>query len=153
MGDELLVAVAERLTAVLRPGDSLARLSGDEFVVLCEDLDDPAEAEAIAARFDDALTRPFILSRREAELHGQHRYRLHRPRRGGRRSELIHDADLAMYRSKRRRSEPTTRCSICASCTSVEHQAGLAQGLSGAAERGEFDVAYQPIVGCRSTAG
>ena len=56
VGDELLVAVAERLTAVLRPGDTLARLSGDEFVILCEDLDDPAQADAIAVRFDAALT-------------------------------------------------------------------------------------------------
>jgi diguanylate cyclase (GGDEF)-like protein len=37
IGDELLQAVAERLTALLRPGDTLARLAGDEFVILCED--------------------------------------------------------------------------------------------------------------------
>ena len=39
VGDDLLVAVAERLTNLLRPGDTLARLSGDEFVILCDDLD------------------------------------------------------------------------------------------------------------------
>jgi diguanylate cyclase (GGDEF)-like protein len=47
-GDELLVAVAERLTGLLRPGDSLARLSGDEFVVLCEGLEDASRADPIA---------------------------------------------------------------------------------------------------------
>ena len=40
VGDELLIAVAGRLAGVLRPGDSLARMSGDEFVVLCEELAD-----------------------------------------------------------------------------------------------------------------
>ena len=39
VGDELLVAVAQRLTAALRPGDTLARLSGDEFVIICEHLE------------------------------------------------------------------------------------------------------------------
>jgi diguanylate cyclase (GGDEF)-like protein len=62
VGDELLVAVAERLTAVLRPGDSVARLNGDEFVVLCEDLRDPSDADEIAVRFDQALAQPFVLS-------------------------------------------------------------------------------------------
>ena len=68
VGDELLVAVAERLTAVLRPGDSLARLASDEFVVLCEDLDDPTRPTAIAARFDAALASPFSLADVELSL-------------------------------------------------------------------------------------
>ena len=49
VGDEFLVAVAQRLTGQLRPGDTLARLSGDEFVILCEDLDSRRSAAAIAA--------------------------------------------------------------------------------------------------------
>jgi diguanylate cyclase (GGDEF)-like protein len=70
VGDELLVAVGQRLSRVLRPGDSLARLSGDEFVVLCEDLDDPAQADGIAARFDAAPSRPFLLTGTELSVHG-----------------------------------------------------------------------------------
>jgi diguanylate cyclase (GGDEF)-like protein len=62
VGDELLVAVARRLTAILRPGDSLARLAGDEFVILCEDLDEPSQADPIAVRIGEEMTRPFALS-------------------------------------------------------------------------------------------
>lgn len=45
VGDELLIAVARRLTALIRPGDTLSRVSGDEFVILCEELREPADAE------------------------------------------------------------------------------------------------------------
>ena len=68
MGDQLLVAVGERLTRVLRPGDTLARLYGDEFVILCEDLDDQSQADAIAARADAALILPFSLSDAEVAI-------------------------------------------------------------------------------------
>ncbi len=61
-GDQLLVAVARRLTDVLRPGDTLARLAGDEFVILCEDLDAASDADTIAVRIGAALDAPFMLS-------------------------------------------------------------------------------------------
>jgi diguanylate cyclase (GGDEF)-like protein len=62
VGDELLVAVGQRLAGTVRPGDSLGRLAGDEFVVVCEDLDDSAQAEAIAVRLDTVLARPSALA-------------------------------------------------------------------------------------------
>jgi diguanylate cyclase (GGDEF)-like protein len=144
VGDELLVAVGERLTAVLRPGDSLARLAGDEFVILCEDLDDPAQADAIAARFSAALALPFALSR--GTLHVRASIGIAFTGLGNDApEELIHDADLAMYRSKRgedRRDQVLDLRELHL----AEHQAGLASGLPGAADRGELHLAYQPIV-------
>jgi diguanylate cyclase (GGDEF)-like protein len=100
VGDELLVAVAERLTAVLRPGDSLARLAGDEFAVLCEDVDDPAQADAIARRFDAALAEPFALSRDKLNIRASIGIAVTGCDSDGP-EELIHDADLTMYRAKR----------------------------------------------------
>jgi len=100
VGDELLVAVGRRLAGMLRPGDSVARLAGDEFVVLCEDLDGPAQADAIAVRFDAALSRPFALADTELNIHGSIGIACNGS--GDEPGALIHDADLAMYRAKRR---------------------------------------------------
>lgn len=61
IGDELLVAVAERLTSLMRPGDTLARVSGDEFVCLCEDLRSVEDAQLLAERICSAFTSPFSL--------------------------------------------------------------------------------------------
>ena len=67
VGDELLVAVADRLADSLRPGDTLARMSGDEFVILCEDLDDAASAEDLAARIGTlASADPFVVEHARA---------------------------------------------------------------------------------------
>lgn len=63
-GDELLTALGGRLTASVRPADTVARLHGDEFVILCEDLHQPGEAHDIATRIDLSLKQPFSL------LHG-----------------------------------------------------------------------------------
>ena len=67
-GDELLIAVANRLTAVLRSGDTLARLGGDEFVVLCEDLDETAQGGPLAARIGTALAESFVLGDIEVQV-------------------------------------------------------------------------------------
>ena len=61
VGDELLVAVAERLAGLIRPGDTLARISGDEFVVLCEDLRSATDVESLARRIDSAFAKPFVV--------------------------------------------------------------------------------------------
>ncbi|MCW2498994.1 MAG: hypothetical protein JWN87_670, partial [Frankiales bacterium] len=61
IGDALLVQAAQRIRAVVRPGDTVARMGGDEFVVICEDLGDDS-GEVIAARMRAALEQPFRLS-------------------------------------------------------------------------------------------
>lgn len=99
-GDELLVAVAQRLSAVLRPGDTLARISGDEFVILCEDLDQIHDVDTIATRIHLALKRPFVISGCEVEVTAS--IGIAFSSRSGHPSEqLLSDADAAMYEAKR----------------------------------------------------
>ena len=144
VGDELLVAVAERLTGLLRPGDSLARLAGDEFVILCEDLVDRSGADPIAARLHAELAKPFVLSHVAVEVTASIGIAftgagIDAP------EELLRDADLAMYRSKRNRTDGHGVLDL-RELHLAGHQAGLAQGLPGAIERRELHLEYQPIV-------
>lgn len=62
VGDRLLVEFASRLDGCLRPMDTLARVSGDEFVIVCEDLTDGAQAEEVAARVLAAVAEPFLVT-------------------------------------------------------------------------------------------
>ena len=69
---------ANRLTGLLRPGDTLARLAGDEFVILCEDLDEPSQVEPLAARIGTAFAEPFVLVESPMSSDRQRRHRLRR---------------------------------------------------------------------------
>ncbi|PZS29955.1 MAG: hypothetical protein DLM59_11920 [Pseudonocardiales bacterium] len=62
VGDQTLVAVADRLRHAVRPADTLARLSGDEFVIVCEEILDAAVAENVAKRVADALALPLPIA-------------------------------------------------------------------------------------------
>ncbi len=143
VGDELLVAVGERLSAALRPGDTLGRLYGDEFVILCEDLDEASQADAIAARADAALLRPFDLSDATVSITASIGVTF-MGRDAGSPEQLLHDADRAMYDAKSRRAR--TRRLVDLRQRQHGDDAGLRQALPGAAERGELALAYQPIV-------
>ena len=141
IGDELLIAVGERLTAALRPGDTLARLAGDEFVVLCEDLDDPSHADTIRDRVGNALTLPFALSSVELAITASIGIAVTAHGEGP--AQLLHDADLAMYRTKRH------GLALGPGPSELEHaqQMGDLEGaLPGAISRGELHLDYQPIV-------
>jgi diguanylate cyclase (GGDEF)-like protein len=147
VGDELLVAVARRLTEMLRPGDSLARLSGDEFVILCEDLADHSAADPIAVRLDAEISRPFVLS--HVELTVSASIGIAFTGEGvAAPIELLRDADLAMYRSKRERVGTHDVLDL-RELHLAGHQASLARSLPGALERGELHLDYQPIVDAR----
>ena len=62
VGDELLCAVAQRLAGLVRPGDTLARFSGDEFVILCEDLASADDVDGLATRINTTMSTPFVLT-------------------------------------------------------------------------------------------
>lgn len=144
VGDRLLVAVAQRIVAVLRPGDTLARLSGDEFVIVCEDFDGPDVVDAIASRIRDVLRNPFDLLGARVEMTAS--VGIAFSGLGGAPSEdLLGDADAAMYKSKRdggarhRIIDLRQRLPAAAS-------AGLSRDLQRALADAELRTLYQPIV-------
>ena len=97
-GDELLQAVALRLDAALRPGDTVARMGGDEFTVLLEDVGDAREATVVAERVLATLAEPFVIAGRDLHVSGSIGIALGGPDVDP--EELIRDADVAMYRAK-----------------------------------------------------
>jgi diguanylate cyclase (GGDEF)-like protein len=142
-GDELLVAVTERVRACVRPGDIAARLGGDEFAILLDGATEE-EAEQVAARLVDAMRSPFVLHGHETSVHAS--VGIASGASGARTAdELLTHADVAMYSAKaggKRQYavyEPQMHARIRG-----KHE--LAAALEHAVARDEIRVHYQPIV-------
>jgi diguanylate cyclase (GGDEF)-like protein len=99
VGDQLLVAVADRLREVVRGGDTVARLGGDEFAVLCPDLPDAESADDVAERLNAAMTAPFELESAQTFITASIGITL-RDRPGASPRTLLREADAAMYVAK-----------------------------------------------------
>jgi diguanylate cyclase (GGDEF)-like protein len=144
VGDELLVAVADRLTGLLRPGDTLARLSGDEFVILCEDLEEVDQVEPLASRISNALAEPFVIGGNELQVSASVGIAF-----AGLADDvpesIIQEADGAMYEAKRSGGARHTVIDL-RDRRAANHLARLNRDLTGALRRGELRVVYQPIV-------
>jgi diguanylate cyclase (GGDEF)-like protein/PAS domain S-box-containing protein len=97
-GDYLLVAIAKRLTSLVRPTDVVSRLGGDEFVILCEGMDEHA-ATRLAKRVVDEIPRPIEVEGRPLTVTPSVGIALTRDP-GIRPGELLADADMAMYFAK-----------------------------------------------------
>ncbi len=143
-GDELLIAVAQRLEAAVRPGDTVARIGGDEFAILLDDLDSPDGARAAAARIHEALGFPVSLRGQEVFTSAS----IGIAEGGGERDtpeELLRKADLAMYRAKRQGRARSEEFQAHLH-SDVLGQLQLETDLRRAMEQDEFVVHYQPIV-------
>ncbi len=147
VGDELLVAIGERLLATLRPEDTVGRLGGDEFAILVEDVGTPQDALELAERISATFDAPFRADEREVTIScsigvvvasSGHRTA----------DDLLRDADVAMYRAKVSSSgsyalfEPSMRAEVAA-------RLALESDLRESIELEQLTLAYQPIVDLR----
>ena len=98
-GDELLVAITQRLGACLRPGDTLGRLGGDEFTVALAHLAHAGDAATVAAKIVAEIARPFTLGEHQADVSASIGIALY-PADSRDPETLLQQADLAMYQVK-----------------------------------------------------
>lgn len=144
IGDELLVAVADRLTGLLRPGDTLARLAGDEFAILCEDLDHETHAEPLAARIGKLLSEPFHIAGEELTVSAS--VGIAFAGIGDDVPEVVLEmADAAMYQAKRAGGGHHAILDL-RDHEVQSHLSRLNRDLRGALRRNELRLHYQPIV-------
>jgi diguanylate cyclase (GGDEF)-like protein/PAS domain S-box-containing protein len=143
-GDELLRAVAERLRACLRSGDTPARLGGDEFAVLLEDAPDLQAVVEVAERILDSLHEPVVVEGREVYARASIGIAM-RTGPATTTDELLRNADLAMYAAKANGKGCIELYEPSMHHTAVDRLA-LRGELEQAIQHGAIDVAYQPIV-------
>jgi diguanylate cyclase (GGDEF)-like protein len=147
VGDELLIAVAERLQGLVRPGDTLARFSGDEFVFLCEDMENTNDVEQLAVRIDASFAQPFTLADIELAVTASVGVAFAGPGREIS-SRLVADADVAMYQAKRKGGAGHQILDL-REALETSNRNSLDQDLRSAFAQDKLNIVYQPIV--RST--
>jgi diguanylate cyclase (GGDEF)-like protein len=143
-GDVLLCLVADRLRAQLREGDSLARVGGDEFVVLIENYDNSIALSACAQRLVEQLSIPYLLGEKDCHVTvsiGISTF----PTDGSDSQTLLKAADVAMYRAKETGRNNYQYYLPSMNVHTLE-RLELESDLRRALERGEFSLHYQPKV-------
>jgi diguanylate cyclase (GGDEF)-like protein len=147
-GDDLLRAVAERLSECTRAADTAARFGGDEFAVLLEDDGNGLAPDAVAERIIESMRRPFPLEGKDVFIGATVGIAIadgdaHGP------DELLRNADLAMYRAKKEgggRATTFESAMRTALLARIELETDLRHAVAG----GGLSIAYQPVVELRT---
>jgi len=150
VGDRLLQQVARRLRHCLRKceaprmGDTVARLAGDEFTIILNDLDSPEDAEAVAAKILERFHQPFVLGELERSVTASIGIALF-PDQADTLDGLISQADMAMFHAKKKgRNRACVFDPVL--YQRFQRQQSLENDLYNALERGQFEIHYQPQV-------
>jgi diguanylate cyclase (GGDEF)-like protein/PAS domain S-box-containing protein len=148
IGNQLLIAIAQRLQACIRAEDTVARLGGDEFVILLEGIEGTSDATRVADRIQKELTCPFDLAGHEMFATASIGIALSTT--GYQRSEdILRDADTAMYRAKalgKSRYEMFDTSMHAHAVALLQLETDLRRAI----ERQEFELHYQSIVSLRN---
>lgn len=142
-GDELLQQLGDRLEGCARSGDTVARFGGDEFVLVCEDVNGVPEAAVIGQRVLAVCDEPFFIANQE--MYVTVSCGIIVAAEGDTPATLLRDADTAMYRAKekgRARAEVFDADLRSRATRRLDIEVALRRAL----ERGEFRLEYQPMV-------
>jgi diguanylate cyclase (GGDEF)-like protein/PAS domain S-box-containing protein len=144
-GDELLIEFGKRLSMFLRPGDSIARLSGDEFAILLTDISGINEATRVAERIHELLSLKFVIGNKDVYATASIGIAVSSEPKYEQPGDVLRDADMAMYRAK---SSRTGSYSVFHSVMyeSALQRLELETDLRSALGRNELVTYYQPIV-------
>lgn len=146
-GDELLVKVADRLRRCIRQDDTVARVGGDEFLLLLSGITREADAAGMARKILAIIAEPFLIQKHELFVEASIGIGMY-PADGADAETLVTNVDTAMYRAKE-----TGRNSFQFFTRKMQEQsqerAALESGLRRALPRGEFVLHYQPILRLR----
>ncbi|HEX7828100.1 MAG TPA: EAL domain-containing protein [Thermoanaerobaculia bacterium] len=148
LGDELLLAVAKRLSAFVRSSDTVARLGGDEFAMLLDGIDHEADAVRAARRIQEELLLPFRLGAHEVFTTVSIGIALSTTGYDDP-QDVLRDADIAMYRAKARGKARHEVFDTAMHDRTVE-LLRFETDLRRAIERDELRVYYQPVIEMKS---
>lgn len=144
MGDQLLVAAAQRLSQQIKKTDTLARMGGDEFAVLLRQVDTPTSATGIATRLISCLNDEFTINNTKLNI-GASAGLSFITRKNAGAADILKNADIAMYQAK----EEGKNCVHCFSQTLAkryQQRVQLEKDLHTALNEGQFELFYQPQV-------
>ncbi|MDB5796771.1 MAG: sensory box/GGDEF family protein [Paucimonas sp.] len=144
VGDALLVAIAERLSACVRPSDTVGRLGGDEFLIVLSALPDAESAVNTVSKIQAAMQERFDVAGHELATSASIGVAVW-PEDGASFDALLQRADLAMYRAKDMGRNGYRFFDDQLNVEAVEMLA-MRNGLRGAVERNEFRLEYQPFI-------
>jgi diguanylate cyclase (GGDEF)-like protein len=147
-GDKLLKIVAGRLRGLVRDTDTIARMGGDEFVIVQGPIRDPAEATSLAQRIIALISEPYDIDGHQAIIGASIGIAVG-PSDGLRPDKLLRNADLALYRAKGD-GRGTFRFFEPAMDQQMQARRIMEQDLRKALAAGEFELHYQPVVNLAS---